>query len=43
MVSSATDMDLQDLLVALRRIRREYAADPEYRKLRAELPKAWPL
>ena len=43
MVSSATDMDLQDLLTALRRMRREYAADPEYKKLRAELPKGWPI
>ena len=43
MVSSASEMDLQDLLEALRRIRREYAKDPEYRRLRAALPKSWPL
>lgn len=43
MVSSATDMDLQDLLKALRRMRREYAKDPDYKRLRAELPASWPL
>ncbi len=43
MVSSALDMDLQDLLDTLERSRRDYAADPDYQVLRAELPADWPL
>jgi hypothetical protein len=43
MVSSALDMDLRELLDGLERFRRDYADDPEYRRLRAELPADWPL
>ncbi len=43
MVSNAIDMELAELLKALKRIKRQYAADPEYRKLRAALPKEWPI
>ncbi len=43
MVSSAVDMDLQELLATLDRLRREHASDPEYKKLRAALPADWPM
>jgi hypothetical protein len=43
MVSSALDMGLQDLLETLERFRRDYADDPEYRRLRADLPIDWPM
>ena len=43
MVSSAIDMDLQELLNTLERFRRDYADDPEYARLRSELPAEWPI
>jgi hypothetical protein len=43
MVSSALNMELEELLALLERYRREYAADPEYQALRAALPADWPL
>ncbi len=43
MVSSALDVSLEDLLGALRRIRRERAEDPDYREWRKEFPKSWPV
>lgn len=43
MVSSALDTGLQDLLETLEGFRRDYADDPEYRCLRADLPADWPM
>jgi hypothetical protein len=43
MVSSAIDMDLQELLDTLERMRREAGNDPEYRELRSQLPADWPM
>jgi hypothetical protein len=43
MVSSALDMDLADLRKRLERIRARSKDDPEYKKLRATLPKQWPI
>ena len=43
MVSSALEMSLEQLLEALARISREHGEDPEYQRLRAELPEDWPL
>ena len=43
MVSSAIHMELQDLLEALERFRRDYGDDPDYQALRAALPADWPL
>ncbi|HET8567587.1 MAG TPA: hypothetical protein VFM93_01210 [Candidatus Limnocylindria bacterium] len=45
MVSSAIDMDLDELLEATRRIRARYKGkgDEDYEELRAKLPKGWPL
>ena len=43
MVSSAIDMDLQELLDTLERLRCEASGDPEYRELRSQLPAEWPV
>jgi hypothetical protein len=43
MVSSAIDMDLQDLYATLERLRVEHADDPEYQRLRRVLPADWPV
>ena len=43
MVSSALDMELADLRTQLERIRARSKDDPEYQKLRATLPKQWPI
>ena len=43
MVSSAIEMDLEQLLATLERLRLEHASDPEYQQLRAALPADWPL
>jgi hypothetical protein len=43
MVSNAIEMDLQELLATLERLRREHAQDDDYLKLRAALPADWPL
>ena len=43
MVSSAINMDLADLLDTLERLRQDYATDPEYQRLRGELPADWPM
>jgi hypothetical protein len=36
-------MDQQKLLKELERIRKAYADDTDYKKLRKDLPKGWPL
>jgi hypothetical protein len=41
MVSNAIEMDLQELLEVLERLRQEQ--DPEYLKLRSALPEDWPI
>ncbi len=43
MVSSAVGMTKTELTRALTRIKREHADDPEYKELRAALPKSWPV
>jgi hypothetical protein len=43
MVSSAIDMDLDELLATLERLRTEHSDDPEYQQLRSDLPADWPL
>ena len=43
MVSSAIDVELADLRKQLERIRTRWKDDPEYKKLRATLPKQWPI
>lgn len=43
MVSSAIEMKLDDLLKALKRMKRRYKDDPDYAKARAIFPKDWPM
>jgi hypothetical protein len=43
MVSNVLDTDESDLLKQVRSFKKKYADDPEYKKLRAALPKDWPL
>ena len=43
MVSSALNMELQELLDTLDRLRREFADSPEYQRLRQQLPADWPM
>jgi hypothetical protein len=43
MVSSAVNMSKPELARALARIKREHADDPEYKELRKEWPKSWPM
>jgi len=43
MVSSALDMDLEELYATLERLRVEHSDDPNYQRLRAALPTDWPL
>jgi hypothetical protein len=43
MVSSALNMDLQDLLDLLARFRTVYADSADYRELRGVFPADWPL
>ena len=43
MVSSAVKMSKAELVKTLARIKREHAEDPEYKQLRKEWPKSWPM
>ena len=43
MVSSALNMELQELLDTLDRVRRECGDSPEYQQLRQRLPVEWPM
>lgn len=43
MVSSALDLELADLRKRLARIHARWKDDPEYQRLRATLPKQWPM
>jgi hypothetical protein len=43
MVSSALDMELQELLDILGRLQRDYGQDHEYQELRRALPDEWPF
>ena len=43
MVSNAVKMSQEEVVAALQRLRAEHGGDPEYRKLRKELPKEWPI
>jgi hypothetical protein len=36
-------MDLEELLKALTRIKRELGRTPEYKELRKKLPRGWPM
>ncbi len=43
MVSSALDLELADLRKQLERIRARWKDDPDYKRLRATLPRQWPM
>jgi len=43
MVSNVLEVDEDDLLKRVKTFKKKYQGDPEYTKLRAALPKEWPL
>jgi len=43
MVSNSLHIPLEELLAAIKRMRKQYAGDAAYKKMRAELPEDWPL
>jgi hypothetical protein len=43
MVSNSLHIDQQEIVKALKRLRREQKDNPEYQKLRRELPEDWPV
>jgi hypothetical protein len=43
MVSNALKTSEEEVMQALARARREQSDTPEYKKLRKDLPKEWPL
>jgi len=43
MVSSALNMELQELLDTLARVRQEFSDSLEYQMLRQRLPADWPM
>ncbi len=43
MVSSALNLELQELLDTLDRLQREFGDNAEYQQLRQQLPADWPM
>ena len=43
MVSNSLKISQEEVVKALDRLRREKGDDPEYKKLRKDLPKNWPV
>ena len=43
MVSNSLNIELQELLDLLERVRRECGSDSEYLELRQHLPQEWPM
>jgi len=43
MVSNSLKMAQKDVVAALKRLRAQRSEDPEYKKLRKDLPKEWPI
>ena len=43
MVSNSLKLVQEEIIEALARLRREQADNPEYQKLRRELPQDWPV
>jgi len=43
MVSNSLKISQQEVAAALKRLRADHSDDPEYKKLRKELPKSWPM
>ena len=43
MVSNSLKIAQEEVVAALKRLRAEHSDDPEYKKLRKDLPKEWPV
>jgi hypothetical protein len=43
MVSNAVKKEQKEVVAALKRLRAKHSNDPEYEKLRKDLPKEWPI
>jgi hypothetical protein len=43
MVSNSVKMNQQEVVAALKRLRANHGDDAEYKKLRKDLPKEWPV
>ena len=43
MVSNSLKIDEQEVVEALARLRREQSDNPEYQRLRPDLPEDWPV
>jgi hypothetical protein len=43
MVSNTVKMDQKDVVAALKRLKANHRDDPEYKKLRKDLPREWPI
>ncbi|MGH7835397.1 MAG: hypothetical protein ACREQK_17275 [Candidatus Binatia bacterium] len=43
MVSNTLKIKLAEFLEILERLRRDYGSDPEYEKVRRDLPDDWPM
>ena len=43
MVSNSLKISQEEVVAALKRLRREHSADADYKNLRKDLPKDWPL
>jgi hypothetical protein len=43
MVSNSLKISQQEIVAALKRLRAQRSDDPEYKKIRKDLPKSWPV
>jgi hypothetical protein len=43
MVSNTVKQDQKEVVAALKRLRAQHGEDAEYKKLRKDLPKEWPI
>jgi hypothetical protein len=43
MVSNSVKQSQQEVVAALKRLRAQHSDDAEYKKLRKDLPKEWPI
>jgi hypothetical protein len=43
MVSNSLKISQQEIVKALKRLKREQSNSPEYQKIRRDLPKDWPV
>jgi hypothetical protein len=43
MVSNSVKMNQQEVVAALKRLHAQHSDDAEYKKLRKDLPKEWPI